>query len=168
MKSINAKKLNMTQVWTEEGKVVPVTVLEVEGELSEIAPGLVVNIQGKSKGRGTAGPVKRHGFHGAPASHGHDHPRAVGSIGNRFPQHTRPGMRMAGHMGAQNATVKNSVVMAVDPEHHLLTVKGGVPGHPEGKVKVYLTEEKLPVGKIVEYKKDEPAKEEPKVEEPKV
>lgn len=143
----------MTQVWTQEGKVIPVTVLEVDGEIADVAPGQVIDIKGKSKGRGTAGPVKRHGFHGAPASHGHDHPRAVGSIGQRFPQHTRPGLRMAGHMGAKNATVKHSVVVAVDPEKHLLTVKGGVPGHPQAKVKVVITDEKQTIGKVVTYVK---------------
>ena len=151
MRVINAKKLNMTQVWTEEGKVVPVTVLQVIGQISDISPGLMVNIKGRSKGRGTAGPVKRHGFHGAPASHGHDHPRAVGSIGNRFPQHTRPGMRMAGHMGAQRATAKNLVVVAVDAEKNLLTVKGSVPGHPQAQVKVVITDEQSPVSKVVKY-----------------
>ena len=76
---------------------------------------------------------------------------------------------MAGHMGSGNATVKNSVVIAVDQEHNLLTVKGGVPGHPQAKVKVYLTEDKLPLTGIVHYKKEEPKQEaagtEPKAEE---
>ena len=141
----------MTQVWTVEGKVIPVTVLEADEKLSDIEPGFVVDIKGRSKGRGTAGPVKRHGFHGAPASHGHDHPRAVGSIGNRFPQHTRPGMRMAGHMGAQNATVKRAVVLAVDTEKNLLTVKGSVPGHSQARVKVIITDEKKTADEIAKY-----------------
>src|SRR3989344_3848406 len=207
MKFILARKVNMTQIFTEDGKVFPVTVLsagpckvtqiktaekdgysavqiaqgnekaefKVQGEMpvtgaevkvSDFEPGEMVNIWGVSKGRGFAGAVKRHGFHGAPASHGHDHPRAVGSIGNRFPQHTRPGMRMAGRMGGKNATVKNSVVVSIDQENHLLVVKGGVPGHPEADVKIVATGEVKPAFEIVEYKKDEPAKEEPKVEEP--
>ena len=58
---------------------------------------------------------------------------------------------MAGHMGTQNATVKHSVVVAVDPEKNLLTVKGGVPGHPQAKVKVYITDEKIEIGEIVRY-----------------
>ena len=165
MKMIPAKKLNMTQVWNADGEIVPVTVLEAEGQLEGVEPGVVINIQGQSKGRGTAGPVKRHGFHGAPASHGHDHPRAVGSIGNRFPQHTRPGMRMAGHMGSEKATVKNSVVVAVDPEQNLLTVKGGVPGHPQARVKVYLTEKKLSAKGIIRYNGASAGDPEPKAEE---
>src|SRR6185436_12415934 len=51
------------------------------------AIGDMVKITGEMKGRGFAGPIKRYGFKGAPASHGHDHPRAVGAIGGRFPQH---------------------------------------------------------------------------------
>ena len=86
--------------------------------------------------------MKRHGFHGAPASHGHDHPRAVGSIGQRFPQHVRPGLRMAGQMGFAHATVKNSVVVAVDAEKNLLFVKGGVPGHPGTLLTVWTTGKK--------------------------
>lgn len=147
----------MTQVWTAEGKVVPVTVLHIAtpSEAADLEAGQVINISGKSKGRGFAGPVKRHGFHGAPASHGHDHPRAVGSIGNRFPQHTRPGMRMAGRMGGKNSTVKNSIVISVDPEAGLIVVKGGVPGHPTSEVKIKLTREKKTVGEIVKYKSSE-------------
>ncbi len=141
----------MTQVWTAEGKVVPVTVLRAEGDLAGIEPGTVIKISGKSKGRGFAGPVKRHGFHGAPASHGHDHPRAVGSIGNRFPQHTRPGMRMAGRMGGKNSTVKNSMIVSVDTASGLIVVKGGVPGHPESLVKISLTAEKKTAPEIVKY-----------------
>ena len=156
MKHINAKKVNMTQVWTAEGKVVPVTVLRTVGQITDLEPGQVIKISGKSKGRGWAGAVKRHGFHGAPASHGHDHPRAVGSIGNRFPQHTRPGMRMAGRMGGKNATVKNSVVVSIDQENHLLVVKGGVPGHPEADVKIVATGEVKPAFEIVKYVKEAP------------
>jgi len=141
----------MTQVWTGDGKVVPVTVLQTEEKITDLESGFVIKISGKSKGRGWAGAVKRHGFHGAPASHGHDHPRAVGSIGNRFPQHTRPGMRMAGRMGGKNATVKNSIVVSIDAEKNLLIVKGGVPGHPTSPVKVYATGEKKPAFEIVKY-----------------
>ncbi len=151
MKSIMAKKLNMTQLWTESGKVIPVTVVEAL-QAKDFAPGEVIDIQGKSKGRGFAGAVKRHGFHGAPASHGHDHPRAVGSIGQRFPQHVRPGMRMAGRMGGKGATVKNSVVLAVDPDKNLLFVKGGVTGARNSKLKIVATGKKKELPKLVEYK----------------
>src|SRR3990167_10188567 len=176
-KFILARKLNMTQVFTADGRVIPVTVLlapackvtalltpeknryravQIESgderrefrvsdgdyqigqeiKVTDFEPGEVVSIVGESKGRGTAGAVKRHGFHGAPASHGHDHPRAVGSIGQRFPQHVRPGLRMAGQMGNAKATVKGSKVVAVDAEQNLIFVKGGVPGHPGSLVAI--------------------------------
>lgn len=193
----------MTQVWTADGKVFPVTVLEVpvnkvsllrilekdgyaatqlevkvgknlkkrESRISQNAepgetlkvgsevkaemfePGEIVDISGTSKGRGFAGAVKRHGFHGAPASHGHDHPRAVGAIGQRFPQHVRPGLRMAGHMGARRATVKHSVIVAVDRERNLLFVKGGVPGALGTLLKITASGKKKEIGQIAEYGK---------------
>ena len=152
MADILAKKINMTQVWTEDGKVVPVTVLDVSGaDLAGSEVGAIVDVWGTTRGRGFAGPMKRHGFHGAPASHGHDHPRAVGSIGHRFPQHVRPGKRMAGHMGASGATAKHSMIIAMDVQKNLMFVKGGVPGSPGSKVKVKLTGKKKDMPKIVEY-----------------
>ncbi|MDP3741543.1 MAG: hypothetical protein Q8R08_04460, partial [bacterium] len=76
-----------------------------------------------------------------------------GSIGQRFPQHVRPGLRMAGHMGAMQATVKHSMVIAVESEKNLLFVKGGVPGAPGQLVKVVTTGKKKEMAKIVEYNK---------------
>ena len=60
-------------------------------------------------------------------SHGHDHPRAVGAIGGRFPQHVRKGLRMAGRMGGVR-TVINLEVIGIDPKKNLIAVKGAVPG----------------------------------------
>jgi large subunit ribosomal protein L3 len=94
-----------------------------------------VKVTAEMKGRGFAGPIKRHGFHGAPASHGHDHPRAVGAIGGRFPQHVRKGLRMAGRMGGVR-TVTNLEVMDVDAARNLIAVKGAVPGANGGIVKI--------------------------------
>lgn len=98
-------------------------------------PGDMVKITGEMKGRGFAGPIKKYGFKGAPASHGHDHPRAVGSIGGRFPQHVRKGKRMAGRMGGSR-TVKNLEVVDVDGKRNLMAVKGAVPGAYGGIVKI--------------------------------
>jgi large subunit ribosomal protein L3 len=94
-----------------------------------------VSVTAEMKGRGFAGPVKRYGFHGAPASHGHDHPRAVGAIGGRFPQHVRKGLRMAGHMAGVR-TVKNLEVIEIDPKKNLIAIKGAVPGAPGGIVRI--------------------------------
>ncbi len=99
-------------------------------DVTVFEPGDMVKVAGISKGKGFAGVVKRHGFAGMPASHGHKHVmRHAGSIGQRFPQHTLKGTRMAGRMGGQRVTVRGLKIMAVDPEHQLLAVKGAVPGN---------------------------------------
>jgi len=94
-------------------------------------PGEKVKISGISKGKGFTGVVKRHHFHGQPASHGHkDQARMPGSIGSirahsgKVPK----GKRMAGRMGAERVTVKNLEIVDVKPEENLLVVKGAVPG----------------------------------------
>jgi large subunit ribosomal protein L3 len=195
-KFILAEKLNMSQMFAADGKVVPVTILmagpnkvvaiktaakdkysavqvgfgkkkkankataghtkelgifqtlaefrvdDVSGyargqeiKADTFAVGDLIKVTSEMKGRGFAGPVKRHGFHGAPATHGHDHPRAVGAIGGRFPQHVRKGLRMAGRMGGTR-TVTNLVVIDVDAERNLIAVKGAVPGAPGGIVRI--------------------------------
>ena len=106
---------------------------EIDGD--SFAVGDFVKVTAEMKGRGFAGPIKRHGFHGAPASHGHDHPRAVGSIGGRFPQHVRKGLRMAGRMGGVR-TVTNLEVIDIDVKRNLIAVKGAVPGAPGGLVRI--------------------------------
>jgi large subunit ribosomal protein L3 len=197
-KFIVAEKLQMSQIFTKDGKVVPVTILKAvankvtqvktsdkdryqavqvgfgrrkkatkalaghtkelgnfaklaefrvddstkftrgqEIKVDTFAVGDMVKVTGEMKGRGFAGPIKRHGFHGAPASHGHDHPRAVGAIGGRFPQHVRKGLRMAGHMAGVR-TVKNLEVIEIDAKRNLIAVKGAVPGANGGIVKVQL------------------------------
>jgi large subunit ribosomal protein L3 len=103
---------------------------------AEFEIGELVHVTGIMKGRGHAGAMKRHGFHGMPASHGHDKPRAVGSIGQRFPQHVRKGLRMAGRMGGVGVTVKNLQVVDFDAKRNLIAVKGAVPGHRNGIVQV--------------------------------
>jgi len=108
-------------------------------DISDFQIGEFVSVTGIMKGRGFAGPVKRHGFAGMPASHGHDKPRAVGSIGQRFPQHTRKGLRMAGRMGGVGVTVKNLQIVDIDPKRGLIALKGAVPGHRNGLVSVVST-----------------------------
>jgi large subunit ribosomal protein L3 len=93
------------------------------------AVGDIVDVTGISKGKGFQGVVKRHHFHGSPASHGHkDQLRMPGSIGAGEPQHVFPGMRMGGHMGNEQKTSKNLEVVAVVPEANEIWVKGAVPG----------------------------------------
>lgn len=88
-----------------------------------------VEVIGTSKGKGFQGVVKRHGFHGGPASHGHkDNERAPGSIGAGGVQRVFKGMRMAGHMGCDRVTIKNLEVVEVDTANNILKIKGALPG----------------------------------------
>ena len=186
MKFLLGKKLGMSQVFSENGEVTPVTVISVEPnevmrikskekdgyeavqvgiqktkkkkslkefkglksadtelkvndkiDVSVFAPGDVVKVTGLSKGKGFQGVMKRHGFSGMPHSHGHHHvARHGGSIGQRFPQHTLKGMRMAGRMGGVKRTTRGLKVVSVDVENSLLAVKGAVPGNKNSLVVV--------------------------------
>ena len=190
-RGILATKLGMTQIFDEEGRVVPVTVLRagpcpvvqvrtperdgyaavqlgfgavkrtnkplaghfrkagveptrhlVEFELAgEHQPGDVVNVDvfragelvdvtGTSKGKGFAGPMKRHGFAGLGAGHGaHKVHRAPGSIGAcATPSRVFRGTRMAGRMGGERVTIQSLLLVGVDTERRLLLVRGAVPG----------------------------------------
>jgi len=98
-------------------------------DVSVFAPGDVVRVSGFTKGKGFAGAVKRHGFRGAPGSHGHKHvERHVGSIGQRFPQHTLRGLRGPGRDGYERVSMRGLKVMAVDADIGVLALKGAVPG----------------------------------------
>lgn len=96
------------------------------------AVGDVVQVSGLTKGKGFAGVVKRHGFHGGPRSHGQKHnERAPGSIGGsngRAGGRVAKGLRMAGRMGGDRVTVKNLRVLAVDAQAGEIVVSGAVPG----------------------------------------
>ncbi len=205
VKALLGTKLGMTQVWDENAKLVPVTVVRVgknvvtqvrtpevdgyeavqlaSGELkaknvtkplaghfakagveprrhiAEIRTvnaseytlgqelgvetfeaGAIVDVIGKSKGKGFAGVMKRHGFAGVSASHGaHRNHRKPGSIGAcATPSRVFKGMRMAGRMGNARVTVQNLTIHAIDAEHELLLVKGAIPG-PKGSTVVIRT-----------------------------
>lgn len=126
--------------------------------LEDFKSGEMVNVIGVSKGRGFAGAMKRHGFKGFPASHGHNKPRSVGSIGQRFPQHVRKGMRMSGHMGNIQVTVKNLQVVDIDPAKNLISLKGAVPGHRNGIVKIISTGKVKPLVRVEIIKEDKKKK----------
>src|SRR6478672_259870 len=99
--------------------------------------GQKVDVVGTTKGKGTAGVMKRHGFHGVGASHGsHRNHRKPGSIGGAStPSRVFKGIKMAGRMGVDRQTTQNLTVHAVDVERGLILVKGAVPG-PKGGVVV--------------------------------
>ncbi|HEY1917213.1 MAG TPA: 50S ribosomal protein L3 [Streptosporangiaceae bacterium] len=102
------------------------------------AAGQLVDVTGKSKGKGFAGVMKRHGFKGLSASHGTQRKhRSPGSIGGcATPGRVFKGLRMAGRMGNQRTTVQSLSVHAVDTDRGLLLIKGAVPGSKGGLVLV--------------------------------
>jgi large subunit ribosomal protein L3 len=193
VKALLGRKLGMTQVWGADNVLVPVTVVEVAGNvvtdvktadkdgyaavqlgygridprkvnkpmagvferagtpprrhlvevrttgaydlgqevgLDTFADGEYVDVVGTTKGKGTAGVMKRHGFKGVSASHGsHRNHRKPGSIGGAStPGRVFKGMRMAGRMGGVRQTTQNLQVHAVDAERGFLLVRGAVPG----------------------------------------
>ena len=200
-KGIIGRKLGMTQIFNEQGQVVPVTVIQAgpcvvvqrktvakegydaiqigfvdpkggkraskperghaekhgvapvrvlrefkveagseakEGDsvtVAQFEAKAIVNVIGTSKGKGFAGVMKRHHFKGGRATHGSMHHRAPGSIGGSSdPSRVFPGMRMGGHMGAEQVTVRNLEIARVDSENNLLLIKGAVPGPKGGYV----------------------------------
>ncbi|WP_018657598.1 50S ribosomal protein L3 [Actinomadura flavalba] len=199
-KGVLGEKLGMTQVFDDEGRIVPVTVVQAgpcvvtqlrsqetdgytavqigygqidprkvnkprtghfekagvtprrylvelraddttEYELGqEITAGVFetgqrIDVTGTSKGKGTAGVMKRHGFKGLGASHGTQRKhRSPGSIGGcATPGRVFKGLRMAGRLGNARTTVQNLTIHAIDTEKNLLLIKGAVPG-PNGGV----------------------------------
>ncbi|MGH2663212.1 MAG: 50S ribosomal protein L3 [Actinomycetota bacterium] len=199
-KGILGEKLGMTQVYTDDGRAVPVTVIKagpcrvvqvktqerdgyqavqlgfgdrpraskpmaghfakadvdeptrhlVELRTDEsyepgqevradiFTPGEHTDVVGVSRGKGFAGPMKRHGFAGLSASHGterkHRSPGAIGACAT--PSRVFRGTKMAGQMGNQRVTVLNLEVVEADPERGLLLLKGAVPGPIGGLVMV--------------------------------
>jgi large subunit ribosomal protein L3 len=194
-------KLGMTQVWDENGRIVPVTAVQVDTnvvtqvrnadrdgyEAVQLAFGAVdprrvtkplvghfeaagvtprrhvaeirtsnaaeyslgqeiaadvfeagqkVDVTGTTKGKGTAGVMKRHGFKGVSASHGsHRNHRKPGSIGGAStPSRVFRGLKMAGRMGNERKTIQNLTIHSVDAEKGLVLIKGAVPGAKGGVV----------------------------------
>ena len=121
---------------------------EVGQELTAevFSDGELVDVVGTSKGKGTAGVMKRHGFSGLGASHGTQRKhRSPGSIGGcATPGRVFKGMRMAGRMGNVRTTTQNLTVHRVDPETGLLLIKGAIPG-PKGGLVLVRTAAKTPV-----------------------
>jgi large subunit ribosomal protein L3 len=199
MKGILGEKLGMTQVFTDDGRALPVTVIKAgpcrvvqvktadrdgyaavqlsygaarraskpkaghfakagtdpgrylvelrtdeqfeagqELKADVFQPGDRTDVVGVSKGKGFAGPMKRHGFAGMPASHGterkHRGPGAIGACAT--PSRVFRGTKMAGQMGNQRVTVLNLEVVEADAERGLLLLRGAVPGPIGGLVMV--------------------------------
>jgi large subunit ribosomal protein L3 len=193
-KTIIAKKIGMTQVWSEDEKLIACTVLEAgpcpvvqikttehdgynalqlgfgtkkanrvnkptqghfakaeveptrvlqevrvdstddyklgqEITVADLAEAKKVNVSGVSKGKGFAGVMRRYNFGGGPGGHGHHFHRAPGSVGMcATPSRVLKGLRLPGHMGVDNVTIRNLDVLRVEPDQNLILVKGAVPG----------------------------------------
>jgi large subunit ribosomal protein L3 len=178
IQGIIGKKLGMTHVFRDNGRMEAVTAIEAgpcpvtqvktmgkeRGHLGELGQlryirelrvadtkeivvgnkidvsvfkaGDRVDVTGVSKGKGFAGVVKRHHFHGGPKTHGQsDRLRAPGAISSTTtPGHVFKGLRMAGHMGADKVTTRHLEVIEADPARNLLLVRGAVPGGRNGLV----------------------------------
>ncbi|MEU1589249.1 50S ribosomal protein L3 [Micromonospora sp. NPDC005710] len=119
-----------------------------EVTVDEFPAGVTIDVTGKTKGKGYAGPMKRHGFHGLGSSHGVERKhRSPGSIGAcATPGRVFKGTRMAGRMGGVRYTVQNLTVQAVDTENNLLLVRGAIPG-PKGALVLVRTAAKSKVKK---------------------
>lgn len=100
---------------------------DVACDLVLIENGTEVILKGVSKGKGFAGTIKRHGFKRGPAAHGSKNVRKPGSIGSGYPQHVMKGMKMGGHMGDANQTMRTTIV-GVHADQGIILVKGSVPG----------------------------------------
>ena len=97
--------------------------------VDQFADGDLIEVVGKSKGKGFAGTIKRHNFSRGPESHGSMNVRAPGSIGqSAYPSRVIKGTRSSGHMGDERVTVRGLTVAKVDQENNILMVRGAVPG----------------------------------------
>jgi large subunit ribosomal protein L3 len=135
--TILGTKINMTQIFMDNGKVVPVTVVNVETELNTDLESRQVTVVGISKGKGFTGVMKKWGYHGAEATRGQSNkPRAPGSIGSQTPGRVRKGKKMAGRHGGYQITIKGLRIVKVVPEEKKLMISGPVPGARNSKLKI--------------------------------
>ena len=117
----------MSQVFGENGKVIPVTVIGMEDKVETSLEGSDVIVVGKSKGKGFTGVMKRWGFKGGPATRGQGiTSRTPGSIGSQTPGRVFKGKKMAGRKGNKRVTIKGLKIVKV--EDNLVYVSGPVPG----------------------------------------
>ena len=100
-------------------------------KVDSLSPGQLVNIRGKSIGKGFSGLQKRHNFTRGPMTHGSKNHRAPGSIGmGTTPGRVLPGKKMAGQLGNKFTTIQKLKVIQVNLEENILVIKGSVPGKP--------------------------------------
>lgn len=119
----------MSQIFTADGKVMPVTVVKVETEISDDYLNKAIDIVGTSKGKGFTGAMKKWGFHGEQATRGQStFPRSPGSVGAQTPGRVLKGKKMAGKHGNKRVTIKGSKILAINIENKEVFVMGPIPG----------------------------------------
>ena len=148
---VSSKILNKPQIGHLEKVVVPLLRYLHEYKVSDtneltlgqnlgvdiFEAGNLVDVTGKSIGKGFAGLQKRHNFGRGPMTHGSKNHRAPGSIGaGTTPGRVYPGKKMAGQLGAKQVTIKKLKVLIVDAENNLIIVKGAVPGKPGNLISI--------------------------------
>ena len=145
-----AERVNKAQRETKAFKFVKEFRMENPADLGDLAVGSEITLDtfavgdgvqvvGTSKGRGFAGVVKRHGFHGGRRSHGQKHSeREPGSIGGggRAGGRVAKGLRMGGRMGSDRITVKNLEILHIDKARGEIIISGAIPGAPNSLVEI--------------------------------
>lgn len=129
--------MNMSQIFVENGKVVPVTVIKTEQDLDDMIMDKDVVVVGTSKGKGFSGVMKRWNFKGGKRTHGQgDKARSGGSIGSQTPGRVFKGKKMAGRMGGKQVTIKGLKIVGISKDDQEFMVSGPVPGARNSKLKV--------------------------------
>src|SRR5579862_3598496 len=140
-------KAKLAEFRVSEDALVPVG---AEITAAHFLPGQYVDVTGTSIGKGFAGGMKRHNFHGLRATHGVSvSHRSLGSTGQRqSPGKTFKNKKMAGHLGAERVTTQSLEIVAADEERGLLLIKGSVPGSEKGWVLVKDAVKRKPPGEL--------------------
>lgn len=127
------KYLKEFHIDTEKGEFEVGQVLNVDS----FTPGQLVNIRGKSIGKGFSGLQKRHNFSRGPMTHGSKNHRAPGSIGmGTTPGRVLPGKKMSGQLGNKITTIRKLKVIQANEKENILVIKGSVPGKPGNLVSI--------------------------------
>ncbi len=136
---IKGKKLNMSQVFKEDGTVVPVTLIELMEKNLDLEPDKIknqpVSVSGVSKGKGFTGVIKRWGFQRQPVTRGASNKiRTGGAIGSQTPGRVWKGKKMAGRKGGSKVTIHGLEVVDFDENEGIIKVSGSVPGARNSEV----------------------------------
>ena len=129
-----APKKHLMEFTVEDGEEYQVG---QEITVQDFEEGILVDVTGTSKGKGTQGNIKRHGHHRGPMTHGSKHKRLHGALaGATYPSRVFKGNKSPGRMGRDTVTVQNIRLVKVDPARNLMLVKGAVPGGKGSLVRV--------------------------------